>query len=104
MIEASLIIKHKNPAGRVPGERPSKEFLIQIDQSELENVYAPQGRGGGVDPTAGLEIHTLYFSIAAGEVTEASQDAIVRQRTGKHVHTNAISAVLGKDDSESAQS
>ena len=96
--DAISIIKHKNPGGRIPGELPSKEFLIQMDHQELENVYQPGGRGGGVDPEAGLEIHTLYFSIAAGQVTEASRDAIIRQRTGKHVHTNPISAVLGKDD------
>ena len=96
--ESAIIIKHKNPAGRVPGELPGREFLIQIDQSELENVYQPFGRGGGVAPEEGLEIHTLYFSIAAGQVTEASRDAIIRQRTGKHVHTNPISAVLGNDD------
>ena len=96
--ESAIIIKHKNPAGRVPGELPGREFLIQIDQSELENVYQPFGRGGGVAPEAGLEIHTLYFSIAAGQVTEASRDAIIRQRTGKHVHTNPISAVLGNND------
>ena len=96
--DAISIIKHKNPGGRIPGELPSKEFLIQMDHQELENVYQPGGRGGGVDPEAGLEIHTLYFSIAAGNVTEASRDAIIRQRTGKHVHTNPISAVLGKDD------
>ena len=96
--ESAIIIKHKNPAGRVPGELPGREFLIQIDQSELENVYQPFGRGGGVAPEEGLEIHTLYFSIAAGQVTEASRDAIIRQRTGKHVHTNPISAVLGNND------
>ena len=96
--DAISIIKHKNPGGRIPGELPSKEFLIQMDHQELENVYQPGGRGGGVDPEAGLEIHTLYFSIAAGQVTEASRDAIIRQRTGKHVHTNPISAILGNDD------
>ena len=95
--ESAVIIKHKNPAGRVPGEIPGREFLIQIDQTELENVYAPQGRGGGVDPEAGLEIHTLYFSIPGGVVAEASRDAIITARTGKHLHTNAISAVLGSD-------
>ena len=96
--ESAVIIKHKNPAGRVPGEIPGREFLIQIDQTELENVYAPRGRGGGVDPEAGLEIHTLYFSIPGGVVAEASRDAIITARTGKHLHTNAISAVLGSDD------
>ena len=96
--EAAVIIKHKNPGGRVAGEQPSKEFLIQIDQSELENVYAPQGRGGGVDPEVGLEIHTLFFSIAPGSVQEASRDAIIRQRTGKHLHSNTYSSIIGTDD------
>ena len=96
--ESALLIKHKNPAGRVPGERPGREFLIQIDQSELENVYAPQGRGGGVAPEEGLEIHRLYFSIAPGLVEEAGQAAIVRQRTGLHIHLNTYSSVLGNDD------
>ena len=97
-VDAAAIIKHKNPAGRIAGERPGKEFLIQIDQSELENVYAVQGRGGGVAPEAGLEIHTLFFSIAAGEVEVASQAAIINKRKGAHTHFNKISAVLGKDD------
>ena len=61
------IIKHKNPGGRVPGEQPGKEFLIQLDHEELENAYSFFGRGGGVAPEAGLEIHTLYFSIPKGE-------------------------------------
>ena len=97
-IDAAVIIKHKNPGGRIAGEQPSKEFLIQIDQSELENVYAPQGRGGGVDPDVGLEIHTLFFSIAPGVVQEASRDAIIRQRTGKHLHSNTYSSIIGTDD------
>ena len=97
-VDAAVIIKHKNPAGRVPGEVPSREFLIQIDQSELENVYAPHGRGGGVDPDIGLEIHTLYFSIAPRAVQEAGRDAIINQRTGKHIHFNTFSSVLGNDD------
>ena len=94
--EAAVIIKHKNPAGRVAGELPSKEFLIQIDQSELENVYAPQGRGGGVDPEVGLEIHTLLFSIAPGSVEEAGQAAITALLKGDHLHlhTNTRSNVL----------
>ena len=96
--EAAVIIKHKNPGGRIAGEQPSKEFLIQIDQSELENVYAPQGRGGGVDPEVGLEIHTLFFSIAPGRVVEASRDAIIRARTGKHLHSNTYSSISGTDD------
>ena len=40
------IIRHKNPGGRVPGEQPGKEFLIQLDHEELENAYAHFGRGG----------------------------------------------------------
>ena len=92
------IIRHKNPGGRVPGEQPGKEFLIQLDHEELENAYSYFGRGGGVDPDVGLEIHTLYFSIPQGSVTEAGQDAIAASRIGKHLHTNKYSSVLGKDD------
>ena len=92
------IIRHKNPGGRVPGEQPGKEFLIQLDHEELENAYSYFGRGGGVAPEEGLEIHTLYFSIPQGRVTEAGQDAIAASRIGKHLHTNKYSSVLGNDD------
>ena len=92
------IIRHKNPGGRVPGEQPGKEFVIQLDHEELENAYSYFGRGGGVDPDVGLEIHTLYFSIPRGHVTEAGQDAIAASRIGKHLHTNKYSSVLGNDD------
>ena len=92
------IIRHKNPGGRVPGEQPGKEFLIQLDHEELENAYAHFGRGGGVAPLEGLEIHTLYFSIPQGRVAEAGQDAIAAARIGKHLHTNLYSSVLGNDD------
>ena len=92
------IIRHKNPGGRVPGEQPGKEFLIQLDHKELVNAYAHFGRGGGVDPDVGLEIHTLYFSIPQGSVIEAGQDAIAAARIGKHLHTNLYSSVLGNDD------
>ena len=92
------IIKHKNPGGRVPGEQPGKEFLIQLDHEELENAYSYFGRGGGVAPGAGLEIHTLYFSVPQNRVTEAGQDAIAAARIGTHLHTNKYSSVLGNDD------
>ena len=99
--EAAVIIKHKNPAGRVAGELPSREFLIQIDQSELENVYAPQGRGGGVDPEVGLEIHTLLFSIAAGAVTESGRAEIAAFLADTddfaHLHTSNRSNILQVD-------
>ena len=72
--------------------------MIQLDHEELENAYSYFGRGGGVDPEAGLEIHTLYFSIPQGSVTEAGQDAIAAARIGKHLHTNLYSSVLGNDD------
>ena len=99
--EAAIILKHKNPGGRVPGERPGREFLIQIDHTELENVYAPFGRGGGVLPEAGLEIHTLLFSIAEDAVTESGRDEIATflADTGdfRHLHTNNRSNILQVD-------
>ena len=99
--EAAIILKHKNPGGRVPGERPGREFLIQIDHTELENVYAPFGRGGGVLPEAGLEIHTLLFSIAEDAVTESGRAEIATflADTGdfRHLHTNNRSNILQVD-------
>ena len=93
--EVITIIKHKNPGGRIPGELPGKEFVVQIDHEELENVYQ-EGRGGGFNPDEGLEIHTLLFSIAANKVVSAdrAEVAAFRADTHKHLHKNKVSNVL----------
>ena len=96
--EAVTIIKHKNPGGRIPGEQPGKEFVVQLDQQELENVYQ-EGRGGGFRPLGGLEIHTLLFSIGANKVVSAdrAEVAAFRADTHKHLHKNTVSNVLQVD-------
>ena len=96
--EVITIIKHKNPGGRIPGELPGKEFVVQIDHEELENVYQ-EGRGGGFNPDEGLEIHTLLFSIAANKVVSAdrAEVAAFRADTHKHLHKNKVSNVLQVD-------
>ena len=96
--EAVTIIKHKNPGGRIPGELPGREFVVQLDQQELENVYQ-EGRGGGFRPEGGLEIHTLLFSIGANKVVSAdrAEVAAFRADTHKHLHKNKVSNVLQVD-------
>ena len=98
--EAVAIIKHKNPGGRIPGELPGREFVVQLDQQELENVYQGNaGRGGGFRPEAGLEIHTLLFSISKNTVTSAERGEVAafRADTHKHLHRNKVSNVLQVD-------
>ena len=77
---------------------PAREFVVQLDQQELENVYQ-EGRGGGFRPEGGLEIHTLLFSIGANKVVSAdrAEVAAFRADTHKHLHKNKVSNVLQVD-------
>ena len=76
-------LRHRDP------NSPGKEFLILIDEGELNDAYSDIHSGGP------YEIATLLVSIPAGKVEDATLAEVIRARTGAHVlHQNTYSNVF----------
>ena len=88
--DTGVKLSHRDPSN------PGKEFLVEINATQLQAAYTTT-RGGGTR----LEIHTLLFSIGAGSMQDARREEVIKQRQGTHFpHSNKISGTADKESEQ----
>ena len=84
-------ISHRDPTN------PGKEFLVRIDETKLVNAYTADLGVRSGQTVAGLEIHTLLFSLGKGVLNQADIAHTIKVREGHDEHTNDRSNVYRID-------
>ena len=101
-VDDIIRISHRDP------RNPGKEFIANIGIHALHSAYA-DARDRGGQGSGGLEIHTLFFTIAKSALNQADQGHVIAVRRGDHAHqhtsglSNSLKVQLVDDDEGNPQ-